>query len=425
MPKTGYSEGDTVEVTTRSEKITGRIMPGNSNIVLKLENGYNIGLDRKNVKKIRVVSRLKKAKKQKASVAVQKNRPAIAILHTGGTIASRVDYKTGGVIAHYTPDWLLGMFPELEKIANINTVFIKNIMSEDIRFSDYRLIARSILKEVKKGVKGVIVAHGTDTLAYTAAALAFIFDNLPIPVVLVGAQRSSDRGSSDAAMNLISAARFILETDFCGVAICMHETMDDANSVILPATRTRKMHTSRRDAFKAIGDTPIARIDYNSGNVISIKGYTRKNDSELVVRDRFAEAVGILKTHPNMQHKVFDFFVKAGYKGLVLEATGLGQAPTNIPEHKRNYEALKSFIKKGGVVALTSQCIHGAVHPFVYANCRRLHDIGVIFCEDMLTETAFIKLAWLLGNFPRGKVKELMAQNLKGEISKRVVADGQ
>jgi glutamyl-tRNA(Gln) amidotransferase subunit D len=134
------------------------------------------------------------------------------------------------------------------------------------------------------------------------------------------------------------------------------------------------------------------------------------------LKDKFEAKVGLLRTHPNMFSETIKVFTKSKFKGLVLEATGIGQAPTNVKENLPNYKALQDFIKGGGVIALTSQCIFGRVHPNIYANCRRLANIGIVFGEDMLTETAFIKLAWLLANYPKKDVPKLLKQNLRGEI---------
>jgi len=248
---------------------------------------------------------------------------------------------------------------------------------------------------------------------------------LPIPVIFVGSQRSTDRGSTDGAMNLICAAEFISKTDFAGVAVCMHENTSDNNCVILPATKTRKMHTTRRDAFKAINTKPIATINYNTKKINFLtKKYNKKDkDHHFLLKDKFEEKVGVLRTYSNMDREIIDVFTKHGYKGLVLETTGLGQAPTNIKENLPNYEALKTFIKKGGVIVLTSQCIFGRVHEDVYTNCRRLKDIGIIYGEDMITETAHVKLSWLLGNYNVKEAKKLITTNLRGEITKRSGTD--
>lgn len=410
--------GDRVKVATKEEVIEGILMPNEEtdSIVVKLDNGYNVGIERKKIKAIKVMKKAKKSVEKKKGVKLMKGKPTIVILHTGGTIASKVDYKTGGVIAKFSAEDLVEMFPELAKIANIKTELVVNMMSEDMNFADYKKIVAAIKKYLGK-CDGVIIGHGTDTLAYTSAALAFSLENIPLPVILVGAQRSSDRGSSDAASNLISAAKFIAESGFKGVAICMHNSSEDDKCAVLPATKTRKMHTSRRDAFKAINDKPIALINPESGKIENLKKI-EKVEGKFVCKDKFSEKVALIKTHPNFNKKLLEF-VTQNFDGVVVEATGLGHMPTNTPENLKNYEALKKFIKKGGIVAITSQCLYGRVHPNVYANLRRLSNIGCIFCEDMLPETAFIKLSWLLGNYKKEEAKKLIAKNLRGEITER------
>ncbi len=418
--------GDKVKVTAADEAVEGILMPNEEtdSVVIKLDNGYNIGIDNKKIKKIEIIEKHKATKAKKAKMKFDKKKPTISILHTGGTIASKVDYSTGGVIASFTVEDLIEKFPEIEKIANIRSVLVSNMMSEDILFSDYQKIAEAVKKEIKEGAKGVIIGHGTDTLAVTSAALSFIFENLPIPVLIVGSQRSSDRGSTDAAMNLICASEFIAKTDFAGVGICMHENTEDRKCIVLPGTKTRKLHTSRRDAFRAVNDESIATIDFNTKKIEFIKkDYTTRNKEKVIMKNKFEDKVAVLRTFNNMKPDFFEILTKKGYKGLVLEATGIGQAPTNTKENLPNYEALKRFIDKGGVVVLTSQCIFGKVHKDIYTNCRRLADIGIIFGEDMLTDTAFVKLAWLLGNYPKEKVKELLTQNLRGEINERITVD--
>ena len=418
--------GDKVKVIATDETVEGILMPKEEKdfIVIKLDNGYNVGIDSKKIKKIEIIEKYKKTEKRKEKIKVTEGKPTISILHTGGTIASKVDYKTGAVTASFKAEDIFEKFPEIEKIANIRSILISNLMSEDILFSDYQKIAEAVNKEAKQGADGIIIGHGTDTLAVTSAALSFIFENLHIPVLIVGSQRSSDRGSTDAAMNLICASLFIAKTDFAGVGICMHEGTGDKTCVILPAAKTRKLHTSRRDAFKAVNDTPIATINFDNKKIEFIKkNYSKRNKEKVSMKNKFEDKVAVLRTFNNMRPDFFEVLTKKGYKGLVLEATGIGQAPTNTKANLPNYEALKKFIDKGGVVVLTSQCIFGKVHENIYTNCRRLADIGVIFGEDMLTDTAYVKLAWLLGNYPKEKVKELIVKNLRGEINERVLVD--
>jgi len=414
---------DRVKVVTKDGKMDeGMLLPSEQQdmLVLKLDTGYNVGIAKKNVKSISTIKQAAEKKEEKLKLQHDPKLPTIAILHTGGTIASKVDYSSGAVTAAYSAEDFVRMFPEVARVANVDVQLIARLMSEDMRFSHYTMMAEAVIEKQKKGVKGVIIGHGTDTLSYTAAALAFMLENIQIPVLLIGSQRSSDRPSTDAAVNVQCAAQFIAKTDFRGVAICMHENMDDDACVILPACKTRKMHTTRRDAFKAVNDTPIARVT-PQGKIdwLQKDHYQPPKGKSIVPKLKMEEKVGILHTYPNFHPEMIEVFTKNGYKGLVLESTGLGQAPTNIDENLPNYEALKTFIKKGGIVVLTSQCIYGRVHPYVYTNCRRLVDIGVIFGEDMITETAYIKLAWLLGNFKQEEARKLITQDLRGEISQR------
>tara|TARA_Y100000031_G_scaffold66066_1_gene73893 strand:+ start:147 stop:1445 length:1299 start_codon:yes stop_codon:yes gene_type:complete len=423
--------GDRIRVITSDEIKEGILMPNEEtdSIVIKLDNGYNIGIDKKNVKEIKVIEKYKEKETHSGKKPRKDSKkPTIAILHTGGTIASKVDYRTGGVVARFTPEEILDMFPELKDIANVKSRLIANMFSEDIRFKHYSLMCKAVEEEVKKGVDGIILTHGTDTLAYTSAALSFALENINIPVILVGSQRSSDRGSSDAAVNLICAAKFIAKTDFVGVAICMHESTSDNNCLIMPACKTRKLHTSRRDAFKIVNDKAIARINYETRKIeiIDNNHYKKSSDKKLNVKDKFEEKVGLLKAHPNMFPEQFEFF--KNYNGLIIEGTGLGQAPVGTPNelakiHAKNLEAIKKIIKNGCIVVMTSQCIFGKVQMHVYSDAIDLVSAGVISGKDTLTETAFIKLAWLLGNYKKDEVKELITKNLKGEINERLLKD--
>jgi len=334
----------------------------------------------------------------------------ITILHCGGTISAYVDYKTGGVSAKFSDKDMLKLYPEIKNLAKIKSKLIKNIFSEDIDFKFYNLLAKEIEKEIKNKTQGIIITHGTDTLHYTSAALSFILENSPIPVILVAAQRSSDRGSSDATLNLISAFNFINKTEFKGVAICMHESMHDSSCLILPATKTRKFHTSRRDTFKPINTKPIARVLEDKIEKIN---YHSKNSNKKLQLKLFKPnlKIGILKTHPNMNKEEIKAYSK--FNGLIIEGTGLGHIPSNlIPE-------IKKLAKKIPVV-MTSQCIFGRINMNVYSTGRKLIEAGILGnLNDMTTETAFIKLAWLLSNRNKREIPILIHEDFRGEISKR------
>jgi len=276
-------EGDYVLIKTKEGERQGLVVPStdSSLLILKLSSGYNIVLNKKEIISSKVLKQPEK--KKEASIKLTKNPKLknITILHTGGTIASKVDYKTGGVSTRFAPEDLISMFPEIKDIVNVETRLVRNMWSEDLRFSHYNLLAKEVEKEVKNGKDVVIITHGTDTLAFTSSALAFILEDINIPVILVGAQRSSDRGSSDASFNLIQACKFISETDFVGVSVCMHETSEDKSCLIFPSCKIKKLHSSRRDAFKVINGNPIARI---SNQIEFLSKHTKKAERKLKLK---------------------------------------------------------------------------------------------------------------------------------------------
>ncbi|PIN73912.1 Glu-tRNA(Gln) amidotransferase GatDE subunit D [Candidatus Woesearchaeota archaeon CG10_big_fil_rev_8_21_14_0_10_45_16] len=416
--------GDSVIVKTKKQEERGLLIPSPSKsvVLVKLDNGYNVGFPKKEVTSLTVVKKGTAVKPKSAKVSKNTKLPTISILHTGGTIASKVDYRTGGVTTDFKPEELISLFPELKKIANINSELVAQMWSDDLRFAHLTLLANKIQQHIKKGVKGIIVGMGTDNLSVAAAAMSFMVERSPVPIIFVGSQRSSDRGSSDAAMNLICAAEFVVKTDFGGVAICMHKSSDDTECWILPAVKTAKLHSSRRDAFKAVNDRPLATVNYKNGVITYLKRDYQLRSDATIIKPRLEEKVGLLKIHINMFPEQFEFF--KGYKGLVIEGTGMGHTPGQSPNketeiHKKMYPAIKKVIDSGCVVVMTTQCLFGPVNLNVYSKGRDLQEIGVLSGKDMLANTALVKLSWLLGNYPK-KVKEMFSENLRGEINERL-----
>ncbi|MBC8500694.1 MAG: Glu-tRNA(Gln) amidotransferase subunit GatD [Nanoarchaeota archaeon] len=420
--------GDKVKIFYKKEVVEGVLMPEEDPkfVFVKLDSGYNIGLKKSFVKRTEMVKKKVKSKQATKKVTTKRGLPTISILHTGGTIASKVDYETGAVIARYSPEEILSMFPELKQIANIKSRLVRNMWSEDMRFAHYNMLAKEVKKEINGGSNGVIITHGTDTLHYTSAALSFALENLPVPVILVGSQRSSDRGSSDAAVNLISAALFIsTRKDFADVAVCMHENTDDDTCIILSGTKCRKMHSSRRDAFRAINTTPWTIINWKKRKIKIIStDYNKPSKNKLKILP-FKEnlKVGLMKVHTQMYSEQFKFY--KGYAGLIIEGTGIaGNIPVNeiddfTKENTKIAKAIQSLVKSGTVVAAATQTIYGRIDMNVYTTGRKMQDLGIIGNYlDMIPETAFIKLAWLLSNHKK-KVKKLFMKNLRGEISNR------
>ncbi|MEA3378846.1 MAG: Glu-tRNA(Gln) amidotransferase subunit GatD [Nanoarchaeota archaeon] len=415
---------DKVKIVTKRKTFIGLFLesPNKKTIVLKLESGYNLGINKKEIVSISVQKKSQKKQSKLKKINYKKNLKAISILHTGGTIASQVDYETGAVTAKFTPEDLISMFPELKEIGNIKSRLMRNMASDDMRFAHYNLMAEEIKKEIKSGANGIIITHGTDTMHYTSAALSFILHNLPVPVIVVGSQRSSDRGSSDAGINLVSAAKIIAETDFCDVALCMHKTLNDNNCLLLPSCKTRKMHTSRRDAFQPVNSTPWAEI---GKKVKFLRNDYRQleKDSKLEIKPiKENLKIGIVKAHPNMFAKELECY--ENFDGLVLEGTGLGHFPINVvdeftKEHKKIYMKIKKLTKKMPIV-MSPQTIFGRINMNVYAAGRKIKELGILGdYSDMTPETTLIKLAWLLSNDPK-HLEERLKENIAGEMSKRI-----
>ncbi|MFB6294921.1 MAG: Glu-tRNA(Gln) amidotransferase subunit GatD [Candidatus Nanohaloarchaea archaeon] len=426
----GVAVGDTVRVTTDTGEYEGRLMPrseqGDTDVlVLKLGNGYNIGVRYDDSVEIELVAEHEAAENAHVEVPEQDpSKPDIAVLHTGGTIASKVSYEKGGVIPAFDPDELFQFYPELFEEADIESEVLGQIHSGDMEPGHWQAFAEAVAEHRDKD--GVIIGHGTDTMQYTAAALSFMLENIDIPVVLVGAQRSSDRPSSDSAMNLLSAMEFIKE-GVPGVYVCMHTGTSDTQAAVHRGTRVRKMHTSRRDAFRSIDTSPVAVVDYPSGEVEFLQEVDGSVDGEFSLRTELNTDVGMIKSRPGIDVDALD--AVAGKDGVVLEGTGLGHFPVNsfddYTEHHTEVLDVIGEMAEDGVAVMTSQCINGRVNMNVYEYGVKIQDRGVLSAENMLTEVAYVKLMWVLGQTDsQVAAEELFQENVAGEIVEREAYDG-
>ncbi|MBI2674839.1 MAG: Glu-tRNA(Gln) amidotransferase subunit GatD [Candidatus Aenigmarchaeota archaeon] len=435
------SIGGRILVKAKGKVYEGLLMPrpdiGDSNcIVLKLDNGYNIGIridrgsaiEKSGHKEPKTVKEeeefeLGKIKKSLLKVSFDPEKPPIAMISTGGTVASRVDYQTGGVSAMMDPKEFLHNVPELFNIVNIKNFskpFTK--MSEDMDSSDWIALAKLVAKELNSDNKGVIITHGTDTLHYTAAALSFMLPNLLKPVIIMGSQKSSDRPSSDAVMNLICSSHAAV-SDIAEVAVCMHGNMNDDYCLLMRGTKVRKMHTVRRDAFRPINDLPLAKV-WPSGKLeIVNKSYRKRSDQKIKADAVFEEKVAIVKAYPGSEPSILEYLQAKGYRGFVVEGLGLGHVPTD--SRKSWIEIIKKLVKDGIPVVVTSQTIYGRINPNTYTNLRRLyHYARAIPGEDMLTEVAYVKLGHVLAKTKdMDEIRRLMLTNMAGEITPRTVPD--
>jgi len=419
-------------------------------LVIKLDNGYNIGVlvEKGNVPEIRLVRKASRGKqvenvgrtKIKGKVKEGKRTekmikkegtgnvrrvqlPKVHVLGCGGTISSKVEYLTGAVYPAMSEEELISMFPEITDMAEIKAETVFSILSEDMTPLHWSVIAEEVKKRINNGADGIVITHGTDTMHYTSAALSFMLQNLNVPVILTGAQRSSDRGSTDARLNLLSAV-LAAGSDLGEVGVCMHADLNDNIAHVHRGTRVRKMHTSRRDAFKTVGGLPLLSVDPWARRIGEVSPYRRRGQGPLKFDNRVNDNVAMVYSYPGIDPELIDSLTS--YDGVVLVGTGLGHVSTNPFGDKRAKPIIKNvsaLIESGIPVVLASQTIYGRVNLNVYTAGRMLKEAGVIghLC-DWTPETAYAKLCWVLGHTKdMKKVKREMETNMAGEITERSI----
>ncbi len=413
----GAEEGDFIEVSDGKKTHRGILMPrhafsGDDIMTLKLENGYNIGIRVGDESSVKLVEKKKGKKNKKHGRQYDKSKPSVALLGTGGTIASYVDYATGAVRPASTSEELALLVPEIFDICNVDAKIIFQKLSENITPRDWIKIAEKTADELNGGNEGVIIAHGTDTMGYTSAALSFMLKNLTGPVVLTGSQRSSDRPSSDSFQNLLAAAR-VATSDLGEIAVVMHGISSPGYCSVYRGTKVRKMHSSRRDAFRPINGRPIGFVD---DKLHLITDYRRKSDGDTVADASLDTNVSLVYFHPGLSVDDFNKMTE-GKDGVLIAGTGLGHV------NGKMIPAIEELVKSGTTVVMTTQCIWGRVNMNVYATGRRLVDAGVISGKDMLPETALVKMMWVLAHFEGDEIGKMMGENIAGEISGRTYYD--
>ncbi len=433
-----YSQGDKVRLRLALDELDGKVLesPDSEIVLIKLDSGYNIGIKKENILASRVLKKFNLVEEEKFLPKKNNDLPSIGLVISGGTIASKLDAKTGGVKPLTSLNEFAKFYPEVFESVNVKKIISSFMISSESMSSEHWIGIAKAVKELvdDNEIHGVVVTHGTDTLSYTASALSFFLRNLNKPVVLTYSQRSIDRASSDAHLNLECAVRFSL-SDFAGVVLVGHGSVNDDFCFALSGTKVRKMHSSRRDAFQPINSKPVAKVFSDSpenrkfsdpttlGRVEGVEFFGKhklrsKENCELDVS--YSDKVALVKIYPGQDPSILDFYALK-YRGIVLEGTGLGHVPSS--DSLQNWiPALKKHIRNGLVVCMTTQCLNGKVDGFVYGNGRELIDAGVIFLEDILPETALVKLGFVLGHYGwKNKVKEKMLENFSGEIGERLV----
>jgi glutamyl-tRNA(Gln) amidotransferase subunit D len=408
-----------------SGRFTGIVLPRSEtadplHIVLKLRSGYNVGIDAARVAAVEHHGRREAHYKiPEKDFPYDPAKPRVKLLGTGGTIASRLDYRTGAVIPAFSPGELYGSVPELADICNLETEKLYGVFSENMGPEQWRGTAEAIGREIAAGVQGIVVGHGTDTMHHTAAVLSFMVQNSPVPIVMVGSQRSSDRPSSDAALNLMHSVKTAAESDIAEVMVCMFGPTSDTYGLLHRGTRVRKMHSSYRSTFRTIGDIPLAMVSRDEITPLRRDYKKRRDDRNVVIDTSFEEKVCIVYYYPNMMPDIIDALIDNGYRGIVIAGTGLGHV------NKPLYPALKRAADRKIAVYMTVQTLWGYVQMYVYDTGRDMMELGVVPAANMLPEVAYVKLGWALGRTnDLEEVRRIMLTPVADEITEREPHNG-
>ena len=405
--------GDLVKITSELT-YSGILMPryesgDESHIVLKLKSGYNIGIKFEKIEKLEKIGERQSNNENSQTIVKNEELPKILLLSTGGTIASKVDYRTGAVTPALSAAELYEAVPEIAKIANVDAEVLFSEYSENLQPEHWLEIAKKLDSIVDSDYVGVIIAHGTDTMHYSSAFLSFALSGFKKPITLVGSQRSSDRPSSDAALNLIAATKFLVNTKSKGVFVVMHQNESDDAIACHLGTRVRKNHTSKRSAFQTVGSEP-AFVMYENEILENMKN-TFFKENEYNPRINLDTKVALIKYHPGFNPEIIDSLIKLEYRGIIFEGTGLGHVGRTM------YDSIKKAKENGIFLGMTSQCIDGRVSMTVYESGRDLLDMGIIPLENMIPEVALVKAMWVLGNCNSDDdIKNMMLENYSSEF---------
>ena len=411
---------DIIQIKTAKTNYEGIILPRSEYsapnfINIKLENNYNVGI------KVSDVQEIKKIGKREASYKIpekefplNKNLPNLKLFGTGGTVASRLDYTTGAVIPSFTPGELFSAVPELAEICNLDCTIVFEILSENMKPDHWEKLAKKVEKVANSGFDGILIGHGTDTMSFTSAALSFMLKDLSIPIVLVGSQRSSDRPSSDAALNLINAA-IVAGSNIAEVVVSMLGSSSHDYGLIHRGTLVRKMHSSVRNTFRTINSIPLGMVQNRKIKMFT-DDYRKKSKSETRAITNFEKKVALIYSYYGIDNELIEYYIDKGYRGIVFAGTGLGHVPTTI------YDSIERAIQEGMTILMTTQTLHGFVGMNVYSTGREFKNIGVIPGRNLLPEVACVKLGWVLGQTNDAKeIKGLLLKNIAGEFIDREI----
>lgn len=314
----------------------------------------------------------------------------ILLIATGGTIASEETCE--GLAPSIDADRIMSYIPDIEKLCCLDGISVMSIDSTNMNPERIAVIARTIYDNYND-YDGFVITHGTDTMAYSSAALTYMLSGLNKPVILTGSQIALEENGSDAVNNLSSAIRFACE-DIRGVYIAF-------DNIIISGTHAMKMKTLSFDAFKSINYPVIATVKdnvvtYNSklSNDIKNQLIPASDINNIALADNMCDNILVLKLFPGIRPEIFDF-IKDNYKGVIIESFGIG----GIPNEYHNITAkLGELVNAGICVVVTTQCLYEGIDLSIYAVGQALAKENIISGSDMCIEALTMKLMWALAN---------------------------
>lgn len=329
----------------------------------------------------------------------------ILMLSTGGTLAS--SHSANGLAPELHGSDILNRISGLTDGFLVEEEELFMLDSSNMQPEEWSAIARRVY-ERRKEYDGIVIIHGTDTLAYTASALSFALQQIEIPVVLTGSQVSIENPIADATENC-RAALHMAASHCPGVYVAF-------NRKIMLGTRASKVRTRSFDAFESI-DCPYAARINSSGLIINPELRKRKG-GECVLRNHFCTDVFLLKLFPGISPGIFSKLQEMGVRGIYIEAFGIG----GLPFERRNLtEAIGKAVADGMMIAVGSQCLYEGSDFTVYEVGRQVLAQGVIETGNMTSEAAITKLMWALGQYQTPEeVQKIMRRNLLGEMGNTI-----
>ena len=333
-------------------------------------------------------------------------KPRVLVIGTGGTISAKrigKKWKYGALLQ----EDLIKLIPDIKNKFNITTKNIFRMDSSDMKPEHWLTLAKTIYYNIKD-YDGIVITIGRDTIHYADTAIAFLIQNLSIPIVFTASLYNPEKFNTDALNNLKQAITVAGKANIAETVIVLDNT-------ILRATRTKKVNSSE---FNSFAITPNSQIGKIQSEIELIGKCKKRKKRKSILFKKLETEIAILMIYPGFYSKRITNLIDAGVKGIILQGYGFGNLPFEGTDLK---ESIKYANKKNVPIILTSECFLGdywkKLYPLEIGD--RFKNVKIIPAYDMLTETAYVKLMWALGQTNKyPEIKKIMQTNYCGEINK-------